>query len=50
MFNSGILIGSFVPFAILIFVTILEMAVAIIQAYVFTLLTIVYLRDTVELH
>nr|YP_004327735.1 ATP synthase F0 subunit 6 [Placozoan sp. 'Shirahama']ABI53776.1 ATP synthase F0 subunit 6 [Placozoan sp. BZ49]BAJ09640.1 ATP synthase F0 subunit 6 [Placozoan sp. 'Shirahama']BBI37437.1 ATP synthase F0 subunit a [Placozoa sp. H9 HM-2017] len=50
MINAGILIGSFVPFAILIFVTILEMAVAIIQAYVFTLLTIVYLRDTVELH
>nr|YP_654088.1 ATP synthase F0 subunit 6 [Trichoplax adhaerens]ABF48516.1 ATP synthase F0 subunit 6 [Trichoplax adhaerens] len=50
MISTGILVGSFVPFAILIFVTILEMAVAIIQAYVFTLLTIVYLRDTVELH
>nr|YP_009582139.1 ATP synthase F0 subunit 6 [Polyplacotoma mediterranea]QBK82175.1 ATP synthase F0 subunit 6 [Polyplacotoma mediterranea] len=47
---AGMLGSALVPLTILFLVTVLEMAVAIIQAYVFTLLTIVYLRDTVELH
>lgn len=35
---------------IMVFITLLEMAVAIIQAYVFCLLTVVYLTDTIILH
>uniref|UniRef100_UPI00315C8910 ATP synthase subunit 6 n=1 Tax=Madrepora porcellana TaxID=3134087 RepID=UPI00315C8910 len=35
---------------IMVFITLLEIAVAIIQAYVFCLLTIIYLADTLSLH
>ena len=35
---------------IVLFITILEIAVALIQAYVFSLLTTSYLNDTVHLH
>tara|TARA_B100001146_G_C16179253_1_gene433853 strand:+ start:59 stop:736 length:678 start_codon:yes stop_codon:yes gene_type:complete len=35
---------------ILIFITILEIAVALIQAYVFTLLTSIYISDAINLH
>nr|YP_010461265.1 ATP synthase F0 subunit 6 [Heterocyathus sulcatus]UUF92196.1 ATP synthase subunit 6 [Heterocyathus sulcatus] len=35
---------------IMIFITLLEIAVAIIQAYVFCLLTTIYLADTIVLH
>lgn len=41
---------SVVLFAIVIFITILEIAVAFIQAYVFSLLTTIYLNDTIHLH
>ena len=41
---------SIFPMLIVIFITILEAAVAIIQAYVFSLLTTSYLNDTVHLH
>ena len=35
---------------IMVFITLLELAVAIIQAYVFCLLTTIYLADTLVLH
>nr|AET13235.1 ATP synthase F0 subunit 6 [Craterolophus convolvulus] len=41
---------SLIPISIMIFITLLELAVAMIQAYVFCLLTSIYLADTVALH
>jgi F0F1-type ATP synthase membrane subunit a len=41
---------SIFPLLILVFITILEMGVALIQAYVFCLLTTSYLNDTIHLH
>nr|YP_009257429.1 ATP synthase F0 subunit 6 [Haliclystus antarcticus]ANH09484.1 ATP synthase F0 subunit 6 [Haliclystus antarcticus] len=41
---------SLIPIGIMIFITLLELAVALIQAYVFCLLTSIYLADTVALH
>lgn len=35
---------------IMVFITLLEVAVAVIQAYVFCLLTLIYLADTIFLH
>ncbi len=45
-----ITIVSIVPLFIVFFITILEMAVALIQAYVFTLLTTIYINDSIHLH
>ena len=41
---------SLFPIFIMVFITILEIAVAMIQAYVFCLLTSIYLEDTVKMH
>lgn len=41
---------SIFPMLIVIFITVLEIAVALIQAYVFSLLTTTFLNDTVHLH
>jgi ATP synthase subunit 6 len=41
---------SIIPIVIIIFITVLEIAVALIQAYVFCLLTTTYLNDTIHLH
>lgn len=41
---------SSLPVLVLVFITLLELAVAVIQAYVFCLLTAIYLKDTLELH
>ena len=38
------------PILIIIFMTTLEIAVLVIQAYVFTLLSMIYLRDSIILH
>ena len=43
-------IPSFFPVFILLFITLLELAVSFIQAYVFCLLAAIYLKDTLELH
>lgn len=49
--NGGVLaILSVFPLFIVVFITILEMAVALIQAYVFTILTSIYINDSVHLH
>jgi F-type H+-transporting ATPase subunit a len=44
------MIASLLPFVILLAVTVLEMAVAFIQAYVYVLLTVIYLNDALHLH
>nr|QJQ72510.1 ATP synthase F0 subunit 6 [Trissopathes cf. tetracrada NB-2020]WQH63110.1 ATP synthase F0 subunit 6 [Taxipathes sp.] len=49
MLTAGGLISLF-PLLIMVFITLLEMAVAVIQAYVFCLLTTIYLADTIVLH
>lgn len=41
---------SFIPLTILIFIALLEIAVALIQAYVFTLLSTIYLSDRIKIH
>jgi len=52
MLTAGGLISilSLFPLFIVLFITILEMAVAVIQAYVFCLLTTIYINDSVHLH
>ena len=48
---GGILaIASFIPFAIVFALTGLEIGVACLQAYVFTILTCIYLNDAINLH
>jgi len=43
-------ICSVFPLAVLIFISVLEIAVGIAQAYVFCLLTSIYINDSVHLH
>nr|QJS34661.1 ATP synthase F0 subunit 6 [Stichopathes sp. n. NB-2020] len=49
MLTAGGFISLF-PLLIMVFITLLELAVAVIQAYVFCLLTTIYLADTIVLH
>jgi len=41
---------SFFPLLVVVFITILEMAVAVIQAYVFSILTSIYINDAIHIH
>lgn len=41
---------SVFPIMVVVFITVLEMAVALIQAYVFSILTTIYINDSVHLH
>lgn len=52
MFTSGILMALFtlIPFTIFLAIVGLEIAVSIVQAYVFSLLMCSYLKDAIELH
>ena len=50
MLSNGLVGLSIFPIMILVFITLLEIMVAVIQAYVFCLLTTIYLGDTVALH
>nr|AET13221.1 ATP synthase F0 subunit 6 [Rhizostoma pulmo] len=50
MISGNLLLLSMFPIAIMVFITILEIAVALIQAYVFCLLTTIYLEDTLKSH
>ena len=47
MISSGKIISSLLPMSIMVFITLLEIMVAVIQAYVFCLLTTIYLGDTI---
>nr|YP_010395041.1 ATP synthase F0 subunit 6 [Phytopythium vexans]DAZ89478.1 TPA_asm: ATP synthase F0 subunit 6 [Phytopythium vexans] len=48
--NSLIFLAHFVPLMLLVFLMGLEIAVAMIQAYVFTILTCIYINDALNLH
>ena len=52
MFSAGILasILTLIPFSIFLALCGLELAVSVIQAYVFTILTCSYIKDSIELH
>jgi F-type H+-transporting ATPase subunit a len=44
------LIGSAIPLVIVFLITGLEIGIACLQAYVFTILSIMYLNDSINLH
>lgn len=46
----GMVIGTVSMFPLLLFLTGFEIAIAVIQAYIFTILTCVYLNDALHLH
>jgi F-type H+-transporting ATPase subunit a len=48
--NSSFFILAPLPFLLLLVFTLLELAVAFIQSYVFSLLTALYINDSLELH
>ena len=52
MLSAGILgyIGSFAILSFILVFTALEVAIAFIQAYIFTLLTCLYMADAIHLH
>ena len=52
MFSSTLIICTItlIPFTIFLAIIGLELAVSIIQAYVFTILTCSYIKDAIELH
>ena len=52
LFTANIIVGilTLIPFAIFLALVGLELAVSLIQAFVFTLLVCSYLRDAIELH
>ena len=52
MFGSSLIIGilTLIPFTLFLAIMILELAVSVIQAYVFTILTCSYIKDALELH
>jgi ATP synthase subunit 6 len=47
---SGLLVLGVFPLCIMAFITLLELMVAVIQAYVFSLLVVIYFGDTISLH
>jgi len=50
MLSNGLVVLSLFPMLILVFITLLEMMVAVIQAYVFCLLTTIYIGDAITMH
>ena len=48
--NSFIFIAHFIPLIIIVLLVGLEISVALIQAYVFTILTCMYINDALNLH
>jgi F0F1-type ATP synthase membrane subunit a len=44
------LVGSVIPIGLIFILTFLELAVAAIQSYVFTILTVIYINDAINLH
>jgi F0F1-type ATP synthase membrane subunit a len=43
-------LGALVPIGVMLFISVLELGVACIQAYVFCLLTVIYLNEGLHLH
>ncbi|CAM9089907.1 unnamed protein product [Phaeothamnion confervicola] len=50
MMNAGFFVAHLVPLALLVLLMGLELGVALIQAYVFVILSCIYLTDSVNLH
>jgi F-type H+-transporting ATPase subunit a len=52
MFGASVIVAilTIVPFVLFLGIMLLEIAVAFIQAYVFTILTCSYIKDAIELH
>ena len=52
MFSAGALaaIITLIPFTLFLAIMTLELAVSVIQAYVFTILTCSYIKDSINLH
>lgn len=52
LFSGGLLVAlvTLIPFALFLAITGLELAVSFIQAYVFTLLLLSYIKDAIDLH
>jgi len=50
MAGGMIAVASLFPLVICFAITVLEMAVSAIQAYVFVLLTVIYLNNAMNLH
>lgn len=52
LFKSGIFISiiALVPFSIFVALSVLEIAISVIQSYVFIVLTSSYIRDALEMH
>jgi F-type H+-transporting ATPase subunit a len=48
--SSLALFAHTIPLSILIVLMLLELGVAMIQAYVFTILTCIYINDAIHLH
>lgn len=48
--GDGMIICNLIPIAILLILTLLEIGVALIQAYIFTILSCIYIRDIFEGH
>jgi F-type H+-transporting ATPase subunit a len=51
-FSSGFLVSilTLIPFSLFLAIVGLELAVSFIQAYVFTILTCIYMKDSLDLH
>ena len=52
LFSAGVIVAviTLIPFAVFVALIGLELAVSLIQAYVFCVLTCSYLKDAIELH
>lgn len=48
--NAVIFIAHFIPLILLVILVSIELGVAVIQAYVFTILTCIYINDALNLH
>jgi F0F1-type ATP synthase membrane subunit a len=48
--GDGMVLCNLIPIVILFILTLLEIGVALIQAYIFTILSCIYIRDIFEAH
>jgi F0F1-type ATP synthase membrane subunit a len=48
--GEGMVIANLFPILVLFILTLLEIGVALIQAYIFTILSCIYIRDIFEGH
>ena len=52
MFNASFIVAilTLIPFTLFLAIMILELSVSVIQAYVFTILTCSYIKESINLH